>query len=217
MELVPTRFLFDFEFPLRYRPQAPRITGDLADWTEEELLPPLCRLDGTEPFAPVYACWNEAGLYVATEVRGKTQPLNCVPTRYWKSDHLRLCLDMRDTRTIKRASRYCRQFYIMPTGGGPQGDRPIAEAVQFRRARAHAPDADSRQIQLGAQLGHDGYRMEAQFPADTLPGFDPEEHSRIGLYYILEDRDHGQQYLTVGDDLKWYVDPSTWATAVLHR
>ena len=32
---------------------------------------------------------------------------------------------------------------------------------------------------------------------------------------MLEDRDHGQQYLTVGDDLYWYVDPSTWATAVL--
>jgi hypothetical protein len=34
---------------------------------------------------------------------------------------------------------------------------------------------------------------------------------------MLEDGDHGQQYLTVGDDLYWYVDPSTWATAVLQR
>jgi hypothetical protein len=59
--------------------------------------------------------------------------------------------------------------------------------------------------------------LEARIPAECLNGFDPVEHPRIGLYYMLEDRDHGQQYLTVGDDLYWYVDPSTWATAVLSR
>ena len=48
-------------------------------------------------------------------------------------------------------------------------------------------------------------------------GFDPVEHPRIGFYYMLEDRDHGQQFLTVGDNLYWYVDPSTWATVVLAR
>ena len=46
---------------------------------------------------------------------------------------------------------------------------------------------------------------------------DPEEHPRIGFYYIVEDREYGQQYLTIGDDLYWYVDPSTWATAVLRK
>ena len=54
--------------------------------------------------------------------------------------------------------------------------------------------------------------------ADTraaLSGFDPEEHRRIGLYTMLEDIELGQQYLTVGDDLYWHIDPSTWATAIL--
>ena len=59
--------------------------------------------------------------------------------------------------------------------------------------------------------------MDAHLPAACLSGFDPDEHPRIGFYYMLEDREHGQQYLTVGDDLYWYVDPSTWATAVLTR
>ena len=32
---------------------------------------------------------------------------------------------------------------------------------------------------------------------------------------MLEDNEWGQQYLTVGDDLAWNVDPSTWATGLL--
>ncbi len=217
MELVPTRFLFDFEIPLRYRAAPPRITGDLADWSDELLLPPLCRLEGMEPFAPVYACWNDAGLFVATAVGGKSRPLHCDPQRYWKSDALRICTDMRDTRTSKRASRYCQQFYFMPTGGGLKGNQPAAAAVPIQRARENAPPVAPGLIPVAARVTSSSYRLEAHVPAAALAGFDPDEHSRIGFYYILEDRDHGQQYLTVGDDLYWYVDPSTWATAVLVR
>ena len=217
MELVPTRFLFDFEIPLRYQRRSPRITGRLADWSPDYLLPPLCRLEGIEPFAPVYACWNETGLFMATEVTGKSRPLKCDPQRYWKSDNLRVCTDMRDTRSSKRASRYCRQFYIMPTGGGHGGDKPVAASVQIKRARESAPPLDPGVIKVAADVAGDGYRMEAHIPAEALDGFDTDEHRRIGFCYILEDRDHGQQYLTVGDDLYWYVDPSTWATAVLVR
>jgi hypothetical protein len=32
---------------------------------------------------------------------------------------------------------------------------------------------------------------------------------------MLEDTELGHQSLTVGDDLNWYIDPSTWPTAVL--
>lgn len=215
MELVPTRLLFDFELPLRYRAGSPRITGDLADWTEDFLLPPLCRLEGTEPFAPVYACWNETGLFVAAEVTNKSKPLRCDPERFRQSDCLRLCTDMRDTRTSKRASRYCRQFYVMPRGGGPRGDQATAAAVTIKRARENAPPVKAGLIRAAADVARDGYRMEAHLPAEALSGFDPQEHNRIGFYYMLEDHDHGQQYLTVGDELRWYVDPSTWATAVL--
>ena len=215
MELVPTRFLFDFEIPLRYRRRSPRVTGRLADWSPDYLQPPLCRLEGIEPFAPVYACWNETGLFIATEVAGKSRPLKCDPQRYWKSDNLRVCTDMRDTRSSKRASRYCRQFTIMPTGGGRRGDEPMAASVKIARARESAPLIDPGMIEVAAEVARDGYRMEAHIPAEALDGFDPDEHGRIGFYYILEDHDHGQQYLTVGDDLYWHVDPSTWATAVL--
>lgn len=219
--VIPNRFLFDFEFGLRYRAAAPRIDGSLSDWTSAELVPPLCRLDGVEPFAPVWACWNESGLYVACAVTGKRRPLQCDPKAFWKGDNLRICCDMRDARQNRRATRTCQQFFILPTGGGVARDRAVAGSTKIHRARENAPlftsDAGAVRLSVASRVDGDGYKLEAHLPAACLAGFDPAEHDRIGFYYMLEDRDHGQQYLTVGDALNWHIDPSTWATAVLVR
>jgi hypothetical protein len=254
--LIPNRFLFDFEFPLAYRANMPRITGACEDWTPAELLPRLGEIDGQTDFADVWACWNESGLAIACRVVGKLRPLKCNPRSFWTGDNLRLCTDMRDARTNKRASRYCQQFYFLPNGGGSKGQEPVAGVNNFQRAREDAPPIPVERIQIASRLwpsqpeqyrplhaaastarldlqgksrrvkgkgagkGNNhttGYTLEAHIPAECLVGFDPVDHPRIGFYYILEDGDHGQQYLTVGDDLLWYVDPSTWATAVLAR
>lgn len=215
--LIPNRFLFDFEFPLSYRSSLPAIGGDLSDWTERDLLPTLGELDGKEDFATLWACWNETGLSVACRVKGKSKPLKCDPKSFWTGDNLRLCTDMRDARTNKRATRYCQQFFFLPTGGGRKKTEPVAGVSRIKRAREDAPPVPVEKIEIASRVTRAGYTLEAHIPASCLAGFDPIEHPRIGLYYMLEDRDHGQQYLTVGDDFYWYVDPSTWATAVLAR
>jgi hypothetical protein len=213
--LIPNRFLFSFEFPLRHRSVGPVIDGDLADWTDAELLPSLGEIDGRDEFAEVWACWNESGLFIACHVMNKRKPLRCDPARFWLSDNLRLCTDMRDARSVKRATRFCQQFYFLPTGGGPNGREPVAGVAKIHRAREDAPLVPADRIVVASDVAPSGYSLEAHVPAECLNGFDPVEHPRIGLYYMLEDHDHGQQYLTVGDDLYWHVDPSTWATAVL--
>ena len=216
-ELLPSRFLFDFEFPLAHRDPGPRITGQLSDWTDAERLPALGAIEGRKAFAEVWACWNEAGLYIACRVEGKRRKLRCDPRGFRSGDNLRLCTDMRDTRSARRASRYCQQFYFLPTGGGPRGQDPAAGSAKVAQAREDAPVAAGDTIEVAAEVFAGGYALEAHLPVACLAGFDPAEHPRIGLYYIVEDDDHGQQYLTVGDDLNWYADPSTWATAVLAR
>ena len=215
--MIPNRLLFDFEFPLHFRAVPPLIDGDLADWTPADLLPKLGELDERPDFADVWACWNEGGLYIACRVTGKRSRLRCDPRSYWTSDCLRLCTDMRDVRTAKRASRFCQQFYFLPAGGGPRKSVPAVGVAKIQRAREEAPPIAAERIAVAADLTESGYNLEAHIPAACLCGFDPVEHPRIGLYYILEDTDLGQQYLTVGDDLYWYVDPSMWATAVLQR
>jgi len=215
--LIPNRFLFDFEFPLRYRPTLPRLTGALDDWTEADLLPKLGAIDNAVDFADVWACWNESGIAIGCRVAGKRRSLQCDPARFWAGDNLRLCTDMRDTRSIRRASRFCQQFYFLPTGGGSTGRDALAGVNKLQRAREDAPAVPSDRIEAASVVDQAGYSLEAFVPATCLSGFDPAEHPRIGFYYILEDGDHGQQFLTVGDELNWYVDPSTWATAVLAR
>lgn len=213
--LIPNRFLFDFEFPLRYRAPAPTVDGDLSDWTDDELLPKLGQIDGREDFADIWACWNDAGLWLACRVTDKRKPLRCDPRTFWNGDNLRLCTDMRDARANKRATRYCQQFFFLPVGGGSRKREPVAGVNKLKRAREDTPPVPVRRIVVASSVTGAGYHLEAHVPAECLYGFDPVQHPRIGLYYMLEDSDHGQQYLTVGDDLYWYVDPSTWATAVL--
>ena len=215
--LVPNRLLIDVELPIRYREVPPFVTGNPDEWPDEFLLPDLSLLEGQPGFAPVYAAWNEDGIYVATRVTGKRRPLICDPKTFWKSDHLRICLDTRDARANKRATRFCHQFYLLPAGGGGKGDRAVGGSHRIQRAREDAPSVAPGRIRVGSRVEAAGYTMDAHIPADCLNGFDPVEHPRIGFYYMLEDRDHGQQYLTIGDDLYWYVDPSTWVTGVLMR
>ncbi len=215
--LIPNRLLFHFEFPLHYRRALPKIDGDVRDWPDEFLLPSLGEIDGGCDFAKVWACWNEQGLCVACTVADKRRPLRCDPSSFWKSDNLRLCTDMRDARTVKRGTRYCQQFYFLPTGGGPNGKAAAAGVSKLQRAREDAPHLPFERIVVASRISSSGYSLGAHIPAECLSGFDPAEHPRIGFYYMLEDGDHGQQFLTIGDDLYWYVDPSTWATAVLQR
>lgn len=214
--LIPNRSLFRFEFPLRYR-SGPTIDGDLIDWSDAFLLPDFSRIDEQVPFGRIWLGWNESGLFVACRVEGRRSPFRCDAKQFWKGDNLRLCTDMRDTRDIKRASRYCQQFYFLPAGGGRDGRSPVAGAARIHRATEHASLPRAGAIAIAATRQDDVYTMEAHIPADALAGFDPDEHPRIGIFTMIEDKDLGQQHLTVSDDLYWYIDPSTWATAVLTR
>lgn len=214
--LVPNRLLFRFEFPVWYRP-SPKIDGDLGDWTDAFLLPELSRIDGQPAFARVWMGWNESGLFIACRVKVRSAPFRCDPRQFWKGDNLRLCTDMRDTRDIKRGSRYCQQFYFLPAGGGRDGKAPVAGIAKVPRAAENAPVVSGHPVQVAGKRTADAYTLEGHIPAEVLSGFDPDEHRRIGVFVMVEDIELGQQYLTVGDELNWHIDPSTWATAVLSR
>lgn len=215
-QLVPNRLLFRFAFPIRYHASV-RITGNLRDWTDAYLVPDLSGVDGAESFGRIWMAWNEKGLYIACRVTGRKSAFQCNPKQFWKGDNLRLCTDMRDTRENKRASRYCQQFYFLPTGGGLDGKQPVAGSARIHRAAEHAPLAPEELLEVAGQRTKQTYALEAHIPAGVLAGFDPEEHRRIGVFTMLEDSELGQQYLTVGDDLYWYIDPSTWATGEMTK
>lgn len=216
LSIFPKRAWFHFEIPLRYRAPRP-IDGDLGKWDAHHLVPPLVVLEDRDPLADVYWAWNEEGIVVAFDVPGRTTPLRCDPVHWWKLDGVRICIDTRDTRDAKRATRFCHFFYVLPTGGGPQHTRPIVGAHRMSRAKEHAPRADAARVRVAVHVGRRGYGMEVGIPAACLHGWDPAEHPRIGFFYKIKDTQLGAQHLTVPDDLGWNVDPSTWARGVLVR
>lgn len=213
--LVPNRFLFRFELPIHRWPGSVRVDADLGKWDSRFEVPPLQQLEGQSGFGRVWMAWHESGLVVACDVRGKRQKPQCDVVQFRKSDHLRLMTDMRDARDIRRATRFCQQFFFMPTGGGKTGRDPIGGGVHVARAKEDAPLARPGDLIVAADVRADGYSLEALISARALAGYDPVEHPRIGFCTMLEDRELGQQALTVGDDLNWWYDPSTWVTGVL--
>jgi hypothetical protein len=218
MPLVPHRFLVRVAYPCRYVADVPREEGnDLVD------LPDACRVDNfaamdeARNFADVRLAWNELGLALRAEVRGKDQLPQGDVTRPRVSDGVTLWIDTRDARTSHRASRYCHQFHFLPTGGGPERDQPAFAQAKINRALHDAPLAAPGAVPFQVPRTRGGYVVEAFLPAAVLQGFDPEQNSRLGFTYAVRDAELGEQVLSVGADFPYWEDPSLWSVLELVR
>ena len=213
---IPNRTYFTYSFPCRYRRKAPEIDADLSDWNPDHLVPELGFLEDIPKVADVYMAWNEKGLYFAVDVR-KQHPVKSSYTRHWTGDSFQIWLDTRDVKTARRAGRYCHQFNCLPTGGGPHEDQPIVKPTQVDRAkeRWNAPPPEA--IPIASHITSGGYTMEIALPQEVLSGYDPDEFPRLGFTYYLNNSERPSQWWSAGRDLRVYIDPSTWGTAVLSR
>src|SRR5262245_7564174 len=119
-ELIPGRFLFRMAYACRYRKGIPTDDRDrLLDLPDACRIDNLAGADGKTDYADFRLAWNEFGLGVQVEVKGKEQEPQAHASRVRASDGLTLWIDTRDARASHRASRYCHQFHFLPTGGGP--------------------------------------------------------------------------------------------------
>jgi hypothetical protein len=126
-------------------------------------------------------------------------------------------VDTRDARTSHRASRFCHQFHLLPTGGGPDGDEPVLVQTKINRALQDAPLCDPKEVPFRSGRTRSGYWVEAFLPAAVLQGFDPEQNRRLGFYYGVRDAELGEQVLSVGADFPYWEDPSLWSVLELVR
>jgi hypothetical protein len=216
IDQIPRRALLRFELPVHYWDAPPRIDGDLAKWSNRYLVPPLVILEDADPIADVFWAWNEYGFYAAFDVPNRGGRLHCDTEQWWKHDGLRLCIDTRDARDVKRGTRFCHFFYMLPTGGGRDRKAPVIGLHRMSRAKEHPP-VDASAAKVAATVGPRNYQLEVHIPSECLHGWDPAEHPRIGLFYKVNDTRLGSQTLSATDELGWNVDPSTWATGVLTR
>jgi hypothetical protein len=214
--LLPHRFLFRYALPVRYDRKLPKPGKKLLGLAADFALDDFAELDQAPSFGQLRLAWNERGLGMSVEVKGKKRPLQCDSRSPETSDGLRVFIDTRNTQNIHRASRYCQQFYLLPAGG-PDDSGPAGVPVPIMRAREEAPRVDPAEIRLAADASKTGYLIEAWLPASVLLGYDPEAQPQLGFYYALRDAELGEQYLTVGPEFPFAVDPSLWSTLELKK
>jgi hypothetical protein len=218
MSLIPHRFLFRLAYPCRYVEQMPLRDDDrLLDLPEECRLDNFAAMDGHRNFADVRLAWNEAGLGLQVEVRGKEKPAQGNVARPRASDGVTLWLDMRDARAGHRASRSCQQFHFLVSAAGTEHDEPAQVQTKINRALEDAPHAPAGSIPFLCRQRRDGYVIEAFLPAAALHGYDPEQHPRLGFFYAVRDDEHGEQLLSLAPEFPFWEDPSLWSVLELVR
>ncbi len=218
MTVVPNRFLFRIAYPCRFVPRVPKESAErILD------LPEICRIDNfagmdeRRNFADVRLAWNEQGIALQVEVRGKDQPPQGDSNKPRTSDGVSLWIDTRDSRGSHRASRYCHQFHFLPTGGGPDHDEPAFVQSKIHRALQDAPHCRPSDVLFRSRHAKRGYVIEAFLPVAVLHGFDPEQNPRLGFYYAVRDAEFGEQVLSVGSEFPYAEDPSLWSVLELVR
>jgi hypothetical protein len=215
MALVPHHFLLNLAYPCTYVKKMPRRDDDrLLDLPTDCRIDNFAAMDDRRNFAEVLLAWNELGLGVQVEVRGKENaPVGDV-ARPRASDGITFWLDTRGDRTSHRASRNCHQFHFLASGGGPAGDEAIAAQTKINRALADAPQTPAT-IAMRLTSRKSGYILEAFLPEAALHGYDPEQHRRLGFYYAVRDDELGEQVLGVGSEFPFWEDPTLWSVLEL--
>jgi hypothetical protein len=218
MTLVPPSFLLRLSYPCYYRHEIPNEDGaSLLDLPDDCRLENFASMDGRPGFADVRLAWNERGLGLQVQVKGKDQLPQGDISRARVSDGVTIWLDTRDARTSHRASRYCHQFHLLPTGGGSERDEPAFLQTTIHRALQDAPLCSPSAVPFHGQLKKTGYLVEAFLPAGVLHGYDPEQNSRLGFFFAVRDSELGDHLLSVGPEFPYWEDPSLWSVLELRK
>ena len=164
------------------------------------------------PFAELRMAWREDGLLFQLQVKGKKQAAWCRESRLEDSDGLTLYVDTRDTHNVHRANRFCHQFIFLPAGEGAELRNPVAELLNINRAKDNPKQPSRGELKVHSNLKSDGYKMSGWIPASAITGYDTSEHTRLGLYYAIKDRELGWQTLSLGSEYPFQTDPSLWGS-----
>lgn len=211
--LVEPTMLFRFAVPCRKHESA--WTDEPITLAEDHAIQSFGGLSDRPLFADLRAAWNDTGLIFTLEVTGKQQNCWCREQRIEDSDGLRIWINTRDTQSIHRASRFCHQFVFLPSGGGGGNLEAVAAQVPIGRAKEQPRPAPHGGLSILANENKGGYQLTAFIRAESLTGFDPQEHPRLGFSYAVVDRELGWQTFTLGPEYPFMSDPSLWGTLQL--
>src|SRR5580704_15220418 len=199
MSVIPYRFLVRLMYACPHVADMPRDGDDsLIELPESARLDSFSEIDAAPSFADVRLAWNETGLGLQVEVRGKENPPLGDPDRLRQSDGVTLWVDTRGDRSGHRATKTCHQFHFLAAGGGAERDEPLFAQAKIHRALQDAPLATAADVPFRIEQTKKGYRLEAFLSGNVLYGWDPEQNPRLGVYYAVRDFELGEQTSGVG-------------------
>jgi hypothetical protein len=207
--LVNPASLFRFRLPCRkIRKIWPPSSWDLDG---SYRLPAPAALAGVPDLLELSLGWNDEGLAVHAVAKGVGPTRWCQPTKPEDSDGLHLWIATRPTGESHRAGRFCRRLALLPSGGGPRADKPVAVAAVIPRTSELPADVPVGSIPIEAKLLPDGWQIDAFISSHALPGWDPAEIPRLGFFAAVIDRRLGRVPFFGPPEFPWESDPTTWA------
>ena len=218
MSIIPYRLLVRLMYTCPHVADLPRENDDcLIELPESARIDPFAAIDAAPHFADVRLGWNELGLGLKVEVRGKELPPVGNPDRLRQSDGVTLWIDTRGDRSGHRATKTCHQFHFLAAGSGAEHDEPLFAQTKIHRALQDAPLASAADVPFRVERIKKGYRVEAFLSANVLYGWDPEQNPNLGVYYAVRDFELGEQTPSVGSEFPFAEDPSLWAVLQLSK
>ncbi len=214
---IPAAFLFRFRFSVQHRAALPKTGSQPLRLSKACQLPQPSSMQGLSSFGDLRMAWNDKGLGISAEVRNKQTKVSSDRRQPTETDGLQLWIDTRDTQNIHRASQFCHHLCVLPAPSTRPNADPILIQQPIARAKREPPPLSSSETRVATQHFSDGYRVEVWLDASDLHGFAPDVNPRLGFYYCLRDRDHGEQFLTVDHEFPFAFDPSVWSTVELTR
>jgi hypothetical protein len=169
--LVNPASLFRFRFHCRRRETLwPPAAANL---DESCRLPSLAAVVGVPDVLELALGWNETGLAVRAVARGVGAARWCQPTRAEDSDGLHLWIATRPTGDSHRAGRFCRRLALLPSGGGPRADQPVAVSAAIPRTSEPPAALPEGAITVASRIDADGWRLDARIGAALGSDRDP--------------------------------------------
>ena len=168
---IPQRAFFSCSFACPNRPIA--VDGVLGEWDEACRLPSLMGLEGRREFAQVQVAWNDSGLFLGLQVKGKTG-YKLDPKNFWLGDCLEVWVDTRDlaiTAPVDASTRLSIEALMARVSAAEPSLTPTTLAVRARATMPVALAAGPRMLYVdpysGAIVGEGSTKVRAFFRSVT--------------------------------------------------
>ncbi|MEY2725253.1 MAG: hypothetical protein RLZZ458_1120 [Planctomycetota bacterium] len=213
--LFPASLMFDYQFELPRVDEMPRSRGRLLGLQNVPDLFVPARLNNKSAPVSVKAGWNERGLGVLLQVRGKKH----APAGRWKdpknSDWIHLFVDTRHTAGVQRATEFCTSVAVMPVDEDADG----SVTVKFTEVMGQKPvpvDRSQEPARTAVTEVSGGYDLELWLPGAYFRGFEGVlESGLLAFYFVVHDSELGEIPLSVGGDFPVSYNPSMWLVLML--